>query len=567
MVAELETESFGCTCGKDPNNKNQNAYKAAIKNIHKKKEKKKKRRKHNASHRIVGGESLKNPNPWFVFIRIQTTSSSKWLRCGGTLLNQRWALTAAFCFCSNQDDKRPCKREKGRLVVDYDLEMIDLWFGIQIDKIGLTNNDETVRMRGVKKVIIHEDYDIKDPNKLGDLALIKFDRSLKQKDWKWDSANRDQIYPICLPDFSYDEIKKKSFVTGWGAVSQDTCRTNGKGPEIYSTCAFGSFYTNSHGKTLNITKKTDGHKSKRPCLSGPVKVLDEECRDFNDKMNDKFEEADEIVLVPKDRSNSKLYRACYNMDTKFDKTDKIIEKSVGWCGTCNPTATKKDHGYCGEGAEDNEDNFARIKPSSGWGYCTEECRDGKSNANKQLSIADQDILPANDCRKLLRGIHSKKNFFDRKQLCVGYKITLKDPLFFQYEGKAPKIKFKPIKPLKDYKSSRGTYVRGLDYMIGGKDSCEGDSGGPLWTREATGEGGEFLAYLVGVVSARLDGEDCAKLNSPAFYTRVKHYVKWIKKHATGGDCNSKNKKNKKKSDELNGKKNQKSKAWKSVNMT
>ena len=39
--------------------------------------------------------------------------------------------------------------------------MIDLWFGIQLDKIGLTNNDETVRMRGVKKVIIHEDYDIK----------------------------------------------------------------------------------------------------------------------------------------------------------------------------------------------------------------------------------------------------------------------------------------------------------------------------------------------------------------------------------------------------------------------
>ena len=51
---------------------------------------------------------------------------------------------------------------------------------------------------------------ILDPNKLGDLALIKFDRSLKQKDWKWDSINRDQIYPICLPDFSYDEIKKKS---------------------------------------------------------------------------------------------------------------------------------------------------------------------------------------------------------------------------------------------------------------------------------------------------------------------------------------------------------------------
>ena len=53
-------------------------------------------------------------------------------------------------------------------------------------------------------------------------------------------------------------------------------------------------------------------------------------------------------------------------------------------------------------------------------------------------------------------------------------------------------------------------MSGLDFMIGGKDSCQGDcceieftdnkkvmpgdSGGPMWTREQVG--GETLAYLV-----------------------------------------------------------------------
>ena len=53
---------------------------------------------------------------------------------------------------------------------------------------------------------------------------------------------------------------------------------------------------------------------------------------------------------------------------------------------------------------------------------------------------------------------------------------------------------------------------------GGKDSCYGDSGGPLWVSA----GGQD--YLVGIVSW---GEGCAAPRKYGVYTRVSSYTKWI----------------------------------------
>ena len=70
---------------------------------------------------------------------------------------------------------------------------------------------------------------------------------------------------------------------------------------------------------------------------------------------------------------------------------------------------------------------------------------------------------------------------------------------------------------------------GLNYTIGGRDSCNGDSGGPLWIRKKIGE--NYFGYLVkneedfyvkpyasqvGIVSTGT-GKDCASLNSPGQY--------------------------------------------------
>ena len=60
------------------------------------------------------------------------------------------------------------------------------------------------------------------------------------------------------------------------------------------------------------------------------------------------------------------------------------------------------------------------------------------------------------------------------------------------------------------------------YEQGKKDSCQGDSGGPLVTFDRDG-----CPYQIGVVSW---GAKCASPKGYGVYTRVSHYINWIKKY-------------------------------------
>lgn len=56
---------------------------------------------------------------------------------------------------------------------------------------------------------------------------------------------------------------------------------------------------------------------------------------------------------------------------------------------------------------------------------------------------------------------------------------------------------------------------------GRKDSCYGDSGGPLFVQRPDGS-----YFLAGIVSFSTRG--CARKDTPAFYTRVSSYLDWIR---------------------------------------
>ena len=56
---------------------------------------------------------------------------------------------------------------------------------------------------------------------------------------------------------------------------------------------------------------------------------------------------------------------------------------------------------------------------------------------------------------------------------------------------------------------------------GGKDSCRGDSGGPLIVSN------HDIAIIYGIVSF---GDGCGKPKLPGVYTRVTSYLEWIRKH-------------------------------------
>lgn len=75
------------------------------------------------------------------------------------------------------------------------------------------------------------------------------------------------------------------------------------------------------------------------------------------------------------------------------------------------------------------------------------------------------------------------------------------------------------------KSTSTTILKNMfcaGYPSGGRDTCEGDSGGP-YTTEIEG-----TWFLTGITSW---GEECALPGKYGIYTRVSKYVKWIK-HTT-----------------------------------
>ncbi|XP_058816659.1 CLIP domain-containing serine protease B4-like [Topomyia yanbarensis] len=61
--------------------------------------------------------------------------------------------------------------------------------------------------------------------------------------------------------------------------------------------------------------------------------------------------------------------------------------------------------------------------------------------------------------------------------------------------------------------------------VAGKDSCKGDSGGPLM--DVIVAGNEVIHYLAGVVSF---GKQCGKEGVPGVYTKVNRFGDWILKH-------------------------------------
>lgn len=59
----------------------------------------------------------------------------------------------------------------------------------------------------------------------------------------------------------------------------------------------------------------------------------------------------------------------------------------------------------------------------------------------------------------------------------------------------------------------------------GRDTCEGDSGGPLMRFEVLEDNGTPRYYLLGIVS--FGPRRCGTADLPGVFTKVSNYVDWI----------------------------------------
>ncbi|KAM7372595.1 hypothetical protein PAMP_009753 [Pampus punctatissimus] len=144
---------------------------------------------------IIGGHDAKQGNwPWMVHLNITSNDKKNW-RCGGSILNNQWVLTAASCF-----DKR----------LDPDKSRSMAW----IKAHSLQNIKQgSVRFVGIDKIIQHGHFKALSTGYENDIALIKLKKELhhSQSDWMKLPGPKDEF-----------SASSECWILGWGNI-----KTNG----------------------------------------------------------------------------------------------------------------------------------------------------------------------------------------------------------------------------------------------------------------------------------------------------------------------------------------------------
>ncbi|XP_053329469.1 coagulation factor IX [Spea bombifrons] len=136
--------------------------------------------------RIVGGtDSLRGEFPW----QVQLVNKEKVGFCGGSIVNEKWIVTAAHCFITVGE------------------------FTVTAGEHNTEVNDGTEQYREVAKIIVHPTYNASRSKFNNDIALLELEKPLELNDY---------VRPICIgnKDFTESLMKSQQFsiVTGWGDV-------------------------------------------------------------------------------------------------------------------------------------------------------------------------------------------------------------------------------------------------------------------------------------------------------------------------------------------------------------
>lgn len=156
--------------------------------------------------RIIGGnDTTLEEFPWFALLNYVSKKGIYEFKCGGSLINRRYVLTAAHCLDNVHLDG-------GERFVNVRLG--DHNTATEVDCDG--EEDETLRVCadppqniGFEEIIVHPGYGKNDRNQHHDIALIRLAR---------DAEINWFVTPICLPDeeFVGTRAGRNVTITGFG---------------------------------------------------------------------------------------------------------------------------------------------------------------------------------------------------------------------------------------------------------------------------------------------------------------------------------------------------------------
>ncbi|XP_078494123.1 transmembrane protease serine 9-like [Ciona intestinalis] len=139
--------------------------------------------------RIVGGsEASKGEWPWQALLMRVGINNVRFALCGGTLIGDKWILTAAHC-TSGLDASN---LQVGLGVLDYDVI------------------EDSAKYFAVEKIVIHSGYD--DLTLVDDVSMLKLAGVVVYTDY---------IIPACLPTDIVD-VGTLCWITGWGSTQVST---------------------------------------------------------------------------------------------------------------------------------------------------------------------------------------------------------------------------------------------------------------------------------------------------------------------------------------------------------
>ncbi|XP_028135555.2 phenoloxidase-activating factor 1-like [Diabrotica virgifera virgifera] len=148
---------------------------------------------------IVGGtEAGLKEFPWMALLGYRNTVGKIEWNCGGSLISNRYVLTAAHCVT------RQAQAQVGQLTY-VRLGEHNLKYNVDCNKDGICNKKAITS--GISKIIIHKDYDTTLHS--NDIALLRLSRKI---------AYTDSVRPICLPEPNEESLGSYDVLitSGWG---------------------------------------------------------------------------------------------------------------------------------------------------------------------------------------------------------------------------------------------------------------------------------------------------------------------------------------------------------------